>query len=318
MMPQPQDDSGEIPSLPSLNALRTFDAAARFESASRAADALHVTHGAVSRQIRQLEDQLGTPLFERAGRGLRLTAQGQELAAATRHHLGGLSRVCRELARGDAAAPFVLSCPGSFLARWFIPRMARLKEALPDLDLHLSAGDDIGGLRPGVDGMLRFQPPPFEGDGMEQIRVLGPERIGPILRPDRLPPGIASDLAAGKQVAPQALVGLSLLHTRSRPSAWADWCRQCGVASGRLSMGQGFDHLSYLLEATLVGLGVGIAPDYLVEEDLRSGRLVAPWGFVATDACLTLAVPRGPRSPRHPLADALADWLATELAQAPE
>ena len=159
--------------LPPLNALRTFDVAARHESASRAAEELHVTHGAVSRQIRQLEDALGTRLFDRAGRGLTLTQAGRELATATRHHLGGLARVCGALARSDARAPFVLSCPGSFLARWFIPRLGALKDALPELELHLTASDDNEGLRNGVDGVLRFQTPPFDDAEHQETRVLG-------------------------------------------------------------------------------------------------------------------------------------------------
>ncbi|WP_405281139.1 LysR family transcriptional regulator [Cobetia sp. Ld8] len=299
--------------LPPLNALRTFDVAARHESASRAAEELHVTHGAVSRQIRQLEDALGTRLFDRAGRGLTLTQAGRELATATRHHLGGLARVCGALARSDARAPFVLSCPGSFLARWFIPRLGALKDALPELELHLTASDDNEGLRNGVDGVLRFQTPPFDDAEHQETRVLGTERIGPVLRPD------SEWLSeASSPPCPEVLLGLPLLHTRSRPQAWPDWCSRQGLSSEGLDYAQGFEHLNYLLEATLVGLGVGIAPDYLVEEDLRSKRLVAPWGFVETEACLTLTLPQvGRARARHPHAEALGEWLARELATAP-
>nr|WP_300311713.1 LysR family transcriptional regulator [Halomonas sp.] len=302
----------DLPHLPSLKALQAFDAAARCDSLSRAADLLHVTHGAVSRQVRQLEEQMGVRLFERSGRGLVLTAAGRELATATRHHLEGLARVCRELSRGDAETPFVLSCPGSFLARWFIPRMARLKQALPQLELHLTASDDVSQLRPGVDAVLRFQQPPFGGDDGHTLQILGPERIGPVLRPGQWP---QIDRDSGSwPPAQHVLFELPLLHTRSRPDAWLDWCTQQDMDASRLTQAQGFDHLSYLLEATLVGLGVGIAPDYLVEEDLRSGRLIAPWGFVATEAHLVLALPGNEASPRHPLSMALAEWLTKELS----
>ncbi|TVU73983.1 LysR family transcriptional regulator [Cobetia crustatorum] len=298
--------------LPPLNALRAFDAAARFESASRAAEALHVTHGAVSRQIRQLEETLGTQLFERVGRGLRLTQAGHELATATRHHLGGLARVCSELTRRDARAPFVLSCPGSFLARWCIPRLGALKQSLPELELHLTASDEADTLRPGIDGVLRFQMPPFKETERQETRVLGKERIGPVLRPD------TAWLPNETPPSPAVLLDLPLLHTRSRSQAWPDWCARQSLPSDQLHYAQGFEHLNYLLEATLVGLGVGIAPDYLVEEDLRSKRLIAPWGFVETQACLTLTLPEAGRARgRHPYADALSAWLAQELAAAP-
>ncbi|WP_254918370.1 LysR family transcriptional regulator [Cobetia sp. QF-1] len=301
-----------LPMLPPLNALRAFDAAARFESASRAAEALHVTHGAVSRQIRQLEETLGTQLFERVGRGLRLTQAGHELATATRHHLGGLARVCSELTRRDARAPFVLSCPGSFLARWCIPRLGALKQSLPELELHLTASDEADTLRPGIDGVLRFQMPPFKETERQETRVLGKERIGPVLRPD------AAWLPNETPPSPAVLLDLPLLHTRSRSQAWPDWCARQSLPSDQLHYAQGFEHLNYLLEATLVGLGVGIAPDYLVEEDLRSKRLIAPWGFVETQACLTLTLPEAGRARgRHPYADVLSAWLAQELAAAP-
>ena len=301
--------------LPSLRALRAFEALGRHGSVSRAAASLHLTHGAVSRQIKLLEDQLGVALVEKEGRGLRLTDAGRELADAAGFHLGALARVCAEVARTSVQSPFVLSCPGSFLARWFIPRLARLKQALPQLELHLTAGEEGAATLSGVDGVLRFQRLPEGEPPGEVIRILGQERIGPVL--SRELELHRSGAATASPPDPRVLLGQALLHTRSRPSAWGDWSRRQGIAPERLTMGQGFEHLNYLLEATLVGLGVGIAPDYLVEEDVRAGRLVAPWGFVATDACLVLELAAGPRGARHPLANDLADWLAAELAEAP-
>lgn len=308
-------ESRDLTDLPSLNALRAFDAVASEQSVSRGAQRLHVTHGAVSRQIRQLEAQLGIALFERAGRGLVLTAAGHRLAVATRQHFSGLARTCRELSRADGRAPLVLSCPGSFLARWFIPRMAELQRALPALELHLTASDDSSVLRPGVDAVLRFQSPPLECGDDEQLHILGPERIGPVMRPGQWP-----ELESATSLSPDPLAAqldkLPLLHTSSRPDAWADWARHQGLelanphpAAEQLN----FEHLSYLLEASLVGLGIGIAPDYLVEEDLRSGRLVAPWGFVTTEAHLTLVIPGDRGAPRHPATAELVAWLSSAL-----
>lgn len=329
-------DSRDLTDLPSLNALRAFDAVASEQSVSRAAEVLHVTHGAVSRQIRQLETQLGIALFERAGRGLVLTVAGHQLAVATRQHFSGLARTCRELSRADGKAPLVLSCPGSFLARWFIPRMAELQRALPELELHLTASDDSSVLKPGVDAVLRFQAPPLECGENEQLHILGPERIGPVMRPGQWPELEGASTLSPGQLA-ERLARLPLLHTGSRPDAWADWARHQGLAGAKLTAGQGpghpsfehsgfehpglehlgFEHLSYLLEATLVGLGIGIAPDYLVEEDLRSGRLVAPWGFVTTEARLTLVIPGDRGAPRHPATSELVAWLSRQLAATP-
>lgn len=324
-------DSRDLTDLPSLNALRAFDAVASEQSVSRAAEVLHVTHGAVSRQIRQLETQLGIALFERAGRGLVLTVAGHQLAVATRQHFSGLARTCRELSRADGKAPLVLSCPGSFLARWFIPRMAELQRALPELELHLTASDDSSVLKPGVDAVLRFQAPPLECGDNEQLHILGPERIGPVMRPGQWPELEGASTLPPEQLA-ERLARLPLLHTGSRPDAWADWARHQGLEVANLAAAQelkhpsfqhpglehlSFEHLSYLLEATLVGLGIGIAPDYLVEEDLRSGRLVAPWGFVTTEARLTLVIPGDRGAPRHPATSELVAWLSRQLAATP-
>lgn len=286
--------------LPSLNALRAFDATARTLSMSAAAEHLHVTHGAVSRQVRQLEDQLGIVLFERAGRGVRLTAAGQRLAQTTQQVFSQLEQTCDRIRREAEGSPFVLGCSGSFLARWFIPRLDTLKQECPDLELHLTATDEEQPIRTGVDAVLRFATPPWPAN--QQVVALAPERIGPVLRPDLL-----ADTA---KIKPGALLQLPLLETLSRPQAWPEWCRQQGLNTDRLNIAQSFEHLNYMLEAALVGLGVAIAPAYLVEEDLRTGRLIAPWGFIETAAQLSLWLPGTGQDPR---ARRLAQWLQSQL-----
>lgn len=289
------------PALPSLNALRAFDTTARTLSMSAAAERLHVTHGAVSRQIRQLEEQLGARLFERAGRGVSLTAQGLRLARTTGDVFDQLEQVCDQLRRESEGAPFVLSCSGSFLARWFIPRLDQLKRDCPELELHLTAAEESQPIRPGIDAALRFATPPWpEG---QLVVDLAPERTGPVLRPD---------LLATDQPSLDWLLTQPLLETLSRPQAWPDWCRSMGMDDRRLGMSQSFEHLNYMLEAALVGLGVAIAPEYLVEEDLRTGRLVAPWGFTDTRARLGLWLPDREISSR---ARQLADWLQAALSR---
>lgn len=291
--------------LPSLNALLAFDAAARLQSVSRAAEELHVTHGAVSRQIRQLEEQLGCRLFEREGRGLKLSEAGVRLREFTGEGFAKLREGCDALRQQAEEAPFVLGCPGSLLARWFIPRLDRLNAELPQLRLQLSASEgDPDPRRPGLDATLWFAEPPWPAD-MEVFELAG-ERIGPVLAPHH-PRG-----AALREAPPGALLAEPLLHTSSRPQAWPQWCAAQGLDSGQLTFGQGFSHLYYLLEAALAGLGVAIAPQALVADDLAAGRLLAPWGFVETRARLTLWVPRR-RLDRRALQ--LADWLRAALAE---
>ncbi|AIS15836.1 Glycine cleavage system transcriptional activator [Pseudomonas chlororaphis subsp. aurantiaca] len=293
--------------LPPLNALRAFEATARLNSVSQAAEQLHVTHGAVSRQLKVLEEHLGVSLFVKEGRGLKLTDAGVRLRDASSDAFERLRTVCAELSQSTADAPFVLGCSGSLLARWFIPRLGRLNADLPDLRLHLSAGEgDLDPRRPGLDALLVFAEPPWPAD--MQVFELASERIGPVLSPRY------SRYEQLREAPASALLNETLLQTTSRPQAWPSWARQNGIDAGALKFGQGFEHLYYLLEAAVAGLGVAIAPQPLVAEDLRAGRLVAPWGFCETPGQLALWLPKRAADGR---ARQLAQWLSNELRQTP-
>ncbi|MDM8348955.1 LysR family transcriptional regulator [Pseudomonas sp. sp1636] len=290
--------------LPPLNALRAFEAAARLQSVSQAAEQLNVTHGAVSRQIRMLEEHLGLALFVKDGRGVKLTDAGSRLRDVSSEAFARLRAVCSELQRGQAEAPFVLACPGSLLARWFIPRLDRLNRELPELRLQLSASEgELNPRRAGVDATLWFAEPPWPAD--MRVFELAAERIGPVLSPRY------ARFAELHRAPAAALLGEPLLHTSSRPQAWPSWATGNGLDAEGLRLGQGFEHLYYLLEAAAAGLGVAIAPQQLVADDLAAGRLVAPWGFVATPARLALWVPARHLDQR---AQRLAEWLRGELA----
>lgn len=289
--------------LPPLNALRAFEAAARLNSISQAANELHVTHGAVCRQVRSLEEHLGVALFSKEGRGLKLTDAGIRLRDVSAELFNRLRSTCAELQQGQADAPFVLACPGSLLARWFIPRLDRLNRELPELRLQLSASEgELDPRRSGVDATLWFAEPPWPAD--MQVFELAAERIGPVLSPRY------AQFAALHQAPAAALLGEPLLHTSSRPQAWPSWAASNGLDASALKLGQGFEHLYYLLEAAAAGLGVAIAPQQLVTDDLAGGRLVAPWGFVETSARLALWVPARRLDKRAQL---LAAWLRHEL-----
>ncbi|MDH4559614.1 LysR family transcriptional regulator [Pseudomonas sp. BN411] len=290
--------------LPPLNALRAFEAAARLQSISRAAEELHVTHGAVSRQVRMLEEELGIALFSKDGRGVKLTDAGQRLRDAAGDAFERLRSAYADLQKRSEDAPFVLGCPGSLLARWFIPRLDRLNRELPELRLQLSASEgELDPRRPGVDATLCFAEPPWPAD--MRVFELAAESIGPVLSPRYA----RHDVLAC--TAPAALLDEAVLHTVSRPQAWPQWAAAQGLDPGRLRQGQGFEHLYYLLEAAVAGLGVAIAPQQLVADELASGRLVAPWGFVETPARLALWVQARQLDRR---AERLAHWLSKELA----
>ncbi|RMS38520.1 Transcriptional regulator TrpI, partial [Pseudomonas coronafaciens pv. garcae] len=263
--------------LPPLNALRAFESTARLGSVSQAAEQLSVTHGAVSRQLKVLEEHLGVSLFSKDGRGLKLTDAGIRLRDVSGEAFDRLRGVCVELSKVSANAPFVLGCSGSLLARWFIPRLSRLNAELPDLRLHLSAGEgDLDPRRPGLDALLVFAEPPWPAD--MQVFELASERIGPVLSPR------FARFDSLREAPADVLLEESLLQTTSRPQAWPSWAQQNGIDPQTLRYGQGFEHLYYLLEAAVAGLGIAIAPEPLVIDDLKAGRLAAPWGFSETPA----------------------------------
>lgn len=265
--------------LPSLNALKAFIAVAEQGSISMAAQKLHVTHGAVSRQIKLLEEELNCILLKKQGRGIKLTDTGQQLYQGCQPAFRAIADSCQQLCQQQQEKPLVLACSGSLLARWLIPRLPPLQQALPDLPLQLVTSADDERPQQQADLSLSFMDNPTAN---ELLIPLEQERIGPVLAP-----ALAQQLDLDSS---KAMPVLQLLHTLSRPQAWPDWARLSGIAPDSLHMGQGFPHLSYLLEAVLAGLGIGIAPEQLIRSDLEQGRLLAPWGFVSTDAWLCVQI----------------------------
>lgn len=289
--------------LPPLNALRAFESAARLGSVSRAAAELHVTHGAVSRHIRTLEDALGQSLFERDGRGLALTAAGARLRDAAGDAFAGLQTAWAALRRDGLPSALVLGCPGSLLARWVIPRLERLAGDLPELKLHLSAQESgFDDALTGLDAALVLGEGPWPAAW--QVHALAPERIGPVLSPRH------ACFDALHNAPAAALVNEPLLHTASRPQAWPHWFAIHNLDPATPQAGTGFEHLTYVLEAAAAGLGVAIAPQELVQADLDSGRLVAPWGFSSTGGQWALCT----TPPADDRIVTLAVWLRRQLA----
>ena len=291
--------------LPSLNALRAFEAAVRCGSVKSAADEMHVTHGAISRQLRILEDELGVALFRRSGRTLVPTDASLHLADAASIAFAQISDACARVRNEAAQMPLVLGCAASVLARWIIPHLPQLEHDLPTLQLHLSPQESMpDAALSGLDAALLLIAPPWPDAW--QVHALAVERIGPVISVTHP----AAESLSG--TPPQALLALDLLHTTSRPQAWPSWAKQHGLLPTSLRYGTGFDHLYYLLEAASAGLGVAIAPEPLVRADIDAGRLIAPWGFVDTDARWVLCTRRGQNDPRL---TALADWLTRMLGE---
>jgi len=289
-------------SLPPLNALRAFEAFGRHGKMTTAADELFVTHGAVSRQIRQLEEWLGYPLTEGPKTQLRLTAQAQRL-------LGAASTAFDLIQEGAAPVPAAdqelrLACHGTLAIRWLIPRLPDFVERHPEVrlqlreltgDVDLEALDDIDAAL-----QVRSDAPP----GRNQTPILA-NWYGPVLSPQRWS---ALELDAARLLAEPRL------HTRTWPQAWDNWSRAAGTPLPPGGEERSFDHFSHVLQAAAAGLGVAMAPWIFVADDVTAGRLIAPLGFVKVPGRLTLVRPQGRTNPGF---DRLAAWLVEQGERMP-
>jgi LysR family transcriptional regulator, glycine cleavage system transcriptional activator len=288
------------PRLPPLGALRCFEAAARLESFTRAAEELHLTHGAISRAVRGLEEDLGTPLFERRSRRVFLTPAGGRLRDATAAAFATIAAVTLDLRRQAAAPPLVFSCEPTLLMRWVIPRLPSFHAAHPEIALHIAAGGGpVPFARDGIDVAIRRDDFAFPA-GIASALVMA-EQIGPVCSP-----AIAQSLRDGDPGPAAFLARHPLLHTKTRPEAWPSWAKLSGL---RLMPGreQSFEHFYFSLQAAAAGLGIAIGPWALVRQDIAAGILVAPFGFVEDGSAYHLLSPHPPGSDRR--IAALLEWL---------
>ncbi|OYR21568.1 LysR family transcriptional regulator [Brucella pseudogrignonensis] len=251
----------------SLPALACFRVAAELESFSKAADRLNLTHGAVSRAVRLLEEDLGTSLFERRNRAVFLTDAGRRLAQVVARGLGEIEEEAQRIKAEHANAPVTVSCEPTLMMRWLIPRMPQFHAAHPSADVRLLAGGGQVVLGSGIDLAIRRND--FTWPETYKAQHLFDERIGPVCRPDKA----ATFFDSGRMNA-----AAILLHTRTRPSAWTTWAETTGETCST-NPGQDFEHFYFSLQAAVAGLGVAIGPWHLVQDDIRAGLLTAPQGF---------------------------------------
>ncbi len=286
-------ESSASPNLPSLTALRAFETVVRTGSVTAAARELGVTQGAVSHQTTQLEAWFGIALLRREGRGLRPTDAGQNLS----EHLAGafalLEEGCARLRRAPRGELRV-AAPASFLGNWLVPRLESFERAGTRLVLRTDGA--FSDLRAGrTDALVVCGTAPWPAD--LRIVEFAPERIGPVCAP-------SLERHRNEASWPPAA---ARLETLSRPEAWKEWSRAAGQKLPRGAI-RHFDHLGPLLEAARAGLGFAVAPELLVERELRRGELVAPLGFVPGSRRFALAV-LASRADEPALRD-LAAWFA--------
>ncbi|MCU7650414.1 LysR family transcriptional regulator [Pseudomonas piscis] len=286
--------------LPPLGALRCFEAAARLESFTRAGAALHLTHGAISRAVRALEEDLGTPLFERRSHRVFLTAAGSELLHSVSQALDLVEHTAVRLRSAQALGPLVLSCEPTLLMRWLIPRLPQFQAAHPQVSIQLLAGGGPFSFNAGIDLAIRRND--FTWSSETRAHWLFDETIGPVCRPQH-----QADWAPQAEDRPRLAANAPRLHSATRPTAWQQWLQLQQLADCPAPQEQEFEHFYFSLQAAVAGLGLAIAPWQLVRDDLASGLLCAPFGFIADGSAYYLLSP-GPIDADSP-AGLLLHWL---------
>lgn len=288
----------------SLNALRAFEATARLRSFSAAADELSVTHGAISRHVRALEDLLGFALLNRTAQGAQPTAEGQRLADELGRAFGLIQASIERIRPG----PLTLSCSDSIMMSWLLPRLTRFQEAHPDVELRFNMGyGAVDFTRDNVGVAIRLSSiePPRDAEVVD----LTAEWIGPVCSPEYL--------RTQRIRKPADLSRARLMVSRTRPQAWDDWQSHAQAAAAStevaLKVAEVFAHFYLLIQAAKCGLGMASVPRVLVRDDLSSGNLVAPLGFVPGPNRLVLWV--APHLVRRPDAQQLVRWLSDSLRE---
>jgi LysR family glycine cleavage system transcriptional activator len=252
--------------LPSLNALRAFEAAARLGSFKAAAAELGVTHGAISQHVRLLEDWLRAPLFERHNRRVVLTPAARAYLSQIGPAFDQVASATSRYGYNDNAVLRV-NAPATFALRWLVPRLPDFQEQYSCVKIRLETSNEaLEALQESYDVIIRGGPDSFYGYSVYSF--LSEERL-PVCSPallDRLPIHTIHDLRRH-----------TLLHTLSLPRLWEDWLAKAGVADLKPDAELFLDHFYLTLQAAIDGIGIAMGPTALVSDDLARGRLVAPF-----------------------------------------
>ncbi len=256
-----------MPPLPPLHAVRAFVAAAKHESFTLAAAELHVTHGAISRQVKGLEAYLGVSLFERRTRQVVLTTQGQAFQAEAAAALAQIAAAAQALMARVPARAVRINVRPSFAVRWLIPRLPDFVAQHPGIEPQVvTSAEPLGQAAEGFDIAIRRGTQGWPA-GLQ---------VRPWLEDEALVVGAPALFEEQGACTPRALAAHVQLCSHSRQRDWGDWLRIAGVPrlkpAGRLH----FDHLHFVLQAAVDGLGVAMAPRSLLARDLAQRRLAAP------------------------------------------
>ncbi|RJG12608.1 transcriptional regulator GcvA [Pseudomonas cavernicola] len=290
--------------IPSTTALVSFEAAARHQSFTKAAEELSLTQSAICRQIAGLEEFLGIALFRRSRRGVKLTEAGLSYSRRVAAQLDAVERDTLSVMGQHGAGSLELAIVPTFGTQWLLPRLKHFQALHPEVTVNLT-----NRTRPFLFADTEFDAAVYFGDadwsGTES-HFLMPENPLPVCSPQLIP--------AGRQLTAEAIAGLPLLQQSTRPYAWRQWFNSLGLNVPRDMTGPRYELFSMLAQAAMHEMGIALIPPFLIQRELAEGRLV-----VALDhACLSdkayyLIIPE--RKVESAALRAFRDWLVEEARQ---
>ncbi|MGJ7545217.1 LysR substrate-binding domain-containing protein [Variovorax sp. LT1R16] len=289
--------------IPPLQTLVCFDAAARHESYTRAAQELALTQSAVSRQIGALEVFLGVTLFRRTRHGVALTPSGAAYARQTAKRLEAMERDTLDaMADQGAGGSLALAAVPTFATRWLIPRLPAFARQQPDVVVHIETRT-----RPFLFADAEFDAAIYAGTPTQVANWAG-THTALLLREDVVPLCSPRLLPRGKAVTPEVIAQMPLLQQSTRPDGWRQWFDAQQVDAPRARTGPRYELFSMLAAAATQGLGVALMPTLLVEDELARGELVVACAQVLSgQRNYYLVTPE--RGEGRPLLGLFAAWL---------
>lgn len=286
--------------LPSNAVLRSFDAAARHQSFTQAAEELHLTQSAISRQVKELEDVVGTELFRRVGRGVVLSHAGKGFAEELAVDLENIRRtIMRAVSAGQMGSAIrVASLPG-FASRYLIPRMPGFLNQHPNIEISISTRLKPFDMSEGhFDLAIHFGKPDWPDTDMT---YLCSENLIPVASPQFINKYGVTTVHDYAHVP--------LLHLNTRPFAWLEYLESINSEAPSSLAGKYFDQFTMIISAATASMGAGLVPSYLIEAELESRKLVAlTQNGLQTPNNYFLVTPKGQANQS---AQALCDWMKT-------
>jgi LysR family glycine cleavage system transcriptional activator len=301
------------PRLPSLDLLKGFEAAARLLSFTKAGEELHLSQSAVSRQIQELEEQLGVTLFQRRHRALALTEDGQTLYAAAAQALATMRAVTDRLRAGRGRQTLAVTTTQSFASLWLIPRLAGFTRKHPELDVRISAETRVLDLeRDGLDLAIRHGPAKMAGMGA--MRLFG-ESVFPVCSP-KLMNDAKKPLREPQDLRHHVLLQYDDPDHRHPWMHWKTWLEVERLADLRPAGSLVFSGYDQIIPAAIAGHGVALGRSPLVRKALASGELVAPFKRTADPSRAYYAILSKNSEGRPAVTDFVA-WLKEEAIKEP-